>query len=107
MNSLVAEKVSTRGHQERAKLPFLRRNGRQGSGLDQDGKESLRQIGRSIRVVPLAPDERIDGVPVRLAERRKRLAGLRRGGLLGLLDAHPDRRGEFLGWRRTVGTLRG
>ena len=82
MNSLVAEKVGAGGHQEGAKLPFLRRDGGKGAPFDDNGEETLRQVGRSIRVIPLAADERVNRMPVRLAELRERLARLRRAGSL-------------------------
>src|SRR5437764_8680500 len=68
IDSLIREEMAARRHQEGPELSFRRRHGAQGARLDQQREEALRQVQRLIRVMTFSANERINGLPVRLAQ---------------------------------------
>ena len=72
--------VSAAGHQERAEPSPLRLQAAEVVALQQAGEEPLDQVLRGLGVVPLAPDEGIQGIPVVAAEPFQRRAGLGAAG---------------------------
>ncbi len=72
--------VGAAGHQERTKPSPLRLQAAEVFAFPQPGKEPLDEVSRGLGVVPLAPDEGIEGIPVVAAESFQRRAGLGRVG---------------------------
>ena len=86
--------VRAAGHQERAKPSPLRLQPAEVVAFQQFGEEALDQVLRRLRVVALAPDEGIEGIPVVAAESFQRRAGLGCGGVARLEDPAPAGRRE-------------
>ena len=90
----VGQVAGADGAEERAEAA----PGRVGPGdqvaLEDVGEEVLGQVPRLLGRVAAVPDVGVDGIPVRLAEARQRLPGLRRVAAGGRDHAAPLRRGE-------------
>ena len=86
--------VGAAGHQERAKPSPLRLQPAEVVAFQQLGEEALDEVLRGLGVVPLAPDEGIEGIPVVAAKSFQRRAGLGRIGVAGREDPAPAGRRE-------------
>ncbi len=89
--ALVGQEVAAIRHQERAEPPPRRVGRGDRPPFEQAGEVALRQVERPLGVIPLAPDEGVDGEPVGGAELGQ---GLAVAGLAGGGDAAPAGRGE-------------
>src|SRR6185503_4512175 len=71
----IEEEVLDRGEQERAEAASLGAHVLDIATLEQRREKRLCQITRRIRIGAPAPDEGVERIPVRFAERRQRGAG--------------------------------
>ena len=89
MVALVGEEVRASGHEERPKSAFLGGDGAKIVLFEQSEKEFLDQVLGGIAIVTFASHERIQRIPVRLAQGRQGLAGFGRRTVDGGEDEAP------------------
>ena len=92
--AVVGQLAGADGAEERAEAAPRRVGHGDQVALEDVGEEVLGQVLRLLRRVSAVPDVGVDGIPVRLAEARQRLPGLRCVAAGGRDHATPMRRGK-------------